>query len=73
MRWRITLFGQREAPNFCIKLNFLIFVFTYARDPNQFKIRQRRRFDNPKVSRAPFNCVDYRNENSTKLEPLRDN
>jgi hypothetical protein len=66
-------FQTTQGSEFLHKIrSFLIFVFTYARDPSQFKIRQRQRFDNPEVSRTPFNCIDYRNQNGTKLEPLRD-
>jgi hypothetical protein len=71
--WRIVLFGQCGLQIVHKIRSFLISIFTYACDPNSSKFASKRRFDNPKISLTPFNYVDYRNENGTKLEPLRDN
>jgi hypothetical protein len=48
--------------------SLLIFVFTYARDPNSLKFANGEVSIIQKFLKPLFNCVDYRNKYDTKLE-----
>jgi hypothetical protein len=50
----------------------LIFVFTYAHDPNSSKFVSGKDSIIQKFLEPHFNYLDYGNENGTKLEFLRD-
>jgi hypothetical protein len=52
--------------------SLLIFVFTYAHDPNSSKFVNGKDSIIQKFLVPHFNCLDYGNENGTKLEFLRD-
>ena len=66
--WRIVLFGQRGLQIVHKIRSLLIFVFTYARDSNSSKFASDEDSIIQKLHELFFSCLDYRNENVTKLD-----